>query len=208
MPVTPEATTHLDLGCGDTPRNPYRRDFLYGCDLHSGAALSADATFHYAQADLAVEAIPFGADFFTSVSAYDFLEHVPRQSASHDGRTANPFVRLMSEIHRVLQPGGVLLASTPAYPHPKAFQDPTHVNIITEETHLYFTGPTPYAARYGFTGQFEIRRVGWDAPRNAQQVQASALRKALRNWEHRLFKGGVSHVTWELVAVKQQSTGV
>lgn len=202
MNPTPSASKHLDLGCGDSPRNPYQREVLYGCDLHAPGADSSTPSFHYAQADLASGGIPFGDNFFASVSAYDFLEHIPRQAFSHDGRTVNPFIRLMSEIHRVLRPGGVLLASTPSYPHPKAFQDPTHVNIITEDTHLYFTGAQPYAARYGFVGRFEVRRVAWDAPRNAQQVGASSLRKALRNWEHRLFKGGVSHLTWELVAVK------
>lgn len=40
----------------------------------------------------------------------------------------------MNEVHRVLKPNGIFLHQTPAYPSTVAFRDPTHVNIITEET--------------------------------------------------------------------------
>ena len=66
----------------------------------------------------------------------------------------------MNEIWRVLKPGGILYASTPAYPHNEAFQDPTHVNFITEKTVEYFMGNVRYQAghdigkMYGFIGRF------------------------------------------------------
>ena len=66
-------TRHLDLGCGPVPRNPYRRDELFGVDL-SGSTDSGPIR----RANLVMQAIPFGDDSFESVSAYDFLEHVPR----------------------------------------------------------------------------------------------------------------------------------
>ncbi len=46
-----------------------------------------------------------------------------------------PFLELMNDVHRVLiKPGGLFFSSTPSYPWPMAFADPTHVNIMTEET--------------------------------------------------------------------------
>jgi len=69
----------------------------------------------------------------------------------------------MNEIHRVLAKGGVFLSSTPAFPHPEAFQDPTHVNIITDKTFpIYFNDHYPVAHMYGFIGGFKIRSQLWD----------------------------------------------
>ena len=50
----------------------------------------------------------------------------------------------------MLEPGGRFYAVTPAFPHPEAFADPTHVNIITETTHEYFCGERPLGHMYGF----------------------------------------------------------
>ena len=71
----------------------------------------------------------------------------------------------MSEISLVLRPGGMLYAVTPCYPSREAFQDPTHVNIITDRTHLYFCGDEPLGRMYGFTDRFTVRRgEGWCRP--------------------------------------------
>lgn len=150
---------HLDLGYGDVPRNPYGRSQLCGVDLRQRArALS----FEHRSANLTLEPIPYADDSFGSVSAYDFLEHVPRVFPSADGRdTVFPFIGLMQEIWRVLAPGGRLYALTPAWPHPEAFVDPTHVNFITADTHNYFCGEQPMARMYGFGGRFEVIRVAW-----------------------------------------------
>lgn len=195
-------TRHLDLGCGYAPRNPFNQAQLFGCDLLDMADFKETPSFEYKKADLARAGIPFPDNYFNSVSAFDFLEHVPRQSVDAQGRPTVPFIALMSEIHRVLVPGGVLLANTPAFPYPEAFQDPTHVNIITKRTHEYFCGDEPYAARYGFVGRFRPRRIAFEVSKNVHDPQASALRKALRNFHRRWFKGGISHLTWELVAEK------
>ncbi len=150
---------HLDLGCGRFPRNPYQRKELAGIDIRPATNAS---DFDYRVANLTLHPIPFADDMFGSVSAYDFIEHVPRILATADGtRTRFPFVELMQEAWRVLAPGGLFYALTPAYPHPEAFTDPTHVNIITEHTHDYFCGPSPLGRMYGFEGAFDVVRVEW-----------------------------------------------
>lgn len=194
-------TRHLDLGCGIAPRNPFQHKELYGCDIRDIKGTATDLGFEYKKANLTQEPIPFPDHYFNSVSAFDFLEHVPRQFVDTQGTLINPFVALMSEVHRVLVPGGRLIAITPAFPRPEAFQDPTHVNIITEKTHEYFVGEQPYAAAYGFKGRFEIVSIYWSAPKNAHNLLEPRWRKNFRNFEHRVFKNGLSHILWDLVAV-------
>lgn len=196
-------TWHADLGCGATPKNPYQRDKLVGIDLIDCAFdCELPLDFEKKSADIFLNPIPYPDSTFDSVSAFDVLEHVPRYVVRANDTPMLPFINLMNEIYRVLKPGGLFIASTPAYPHPKAFQDPTHVNIITEHTHTYFTGKNPYGERYGFVGHFEVKRVSWDAEKNARNPTQSGFRRAFRNLEHRLFKGGLSHLTWEFVAKK------
>jgi len=192
------AGTHLDIGCGMSPRNPYDRTDLVGIDLHAGFA--SESPFRYVQANLSLSPIPFESDTFDSISAFDFIEHVPRQVVI-DGDIALPFIRLMNEIWRVLKPGGLFYAVTPAYPSPAAFQDPTHVNIITIKTHDYFCGTRGFAKNYGFNGEFEALRVKWVTEKNAYKADES-WRKTLRAWHRRLTRGRPTHLLWELRAVK------
>jgi len=195
-------TRHLDLGCGDNPRNPFLTNDLYGVDLADFSGCAERVGTHLITADL-LEPLPFDADFFDSISAYDFLEHVPRVAPGSKGdSTELPFINLMNEVWRLLRHDGCFIASTPAFPHRKAFQDPTHVNIITRDTHKYFLGDEPYSRRYGFVGNFREVYVGWDAEKNAWQPLQSSFRKAFRNFEHAVLKGGRSHITWMFKAVK------
>ena len=117
-------TRALDIGCGKTPKNPFSMDEVYGIDIRE------DTDAKIFQADLAIEAIPFTDEFFEGVSAFDFIEHVPRVVYMPQRRFC--FVELMNEIYRVLKPGGTFLSFTPAFPAAAAWRDPTHVNIITE----------------------------------------------------------------------------
>lgn len=195
-------TRHLDLGCGENPRNPFAASELYGADLVDFEVLTSGSEVNLIKANV-FSGLPFEEEYFDSISAFDFLEHVPRLSGSIvSGEIELPFIGLMNEIWRVLKPEGTFIASTPAYPHKKAFQDPTHVNIITAETHTYFTGVDPYARRYGFSGHFEVLSAKWDAEKNAWDPMQSDFRKAWRNLEHIFFKGGRSHITWLFRAIK------
>jgi len=187
------AGRHLDLGCGDKPRNPYRRAEVVGVDV-AGAAAGVEIR----RVDVTIEPIPFPDGSFDSVSAYDFLEHVPRVLPTADGHgTRFPFVQLMNEIWRVLVPGGRFYAQTPAFPHGAAFQDPTHVNFVTDNSHVYFARPELWARPYGFRGEFEVVRVLRVRPEfEYEPVDPGWYQRWLRR--RRARRGKASHLIWEL----------
>jgi len=142
----------LDLGSGLKPKNPFNASELYGIDIFPFTV----SGFEFKVADLTIEPIPYPDNYFDYVTAYDFLEHIPR-IIYIDGKIKNPFIELMNEICRVLKPGGIFKAHTPYYPHPEVFTDPTHVNVITEKTIDYFTNQAgALASIYGFVGSFNL----------------------------------------------------
>jgi SAM-dependent methyltransferase len=199
VPTLPDQ--HLDLGCGSVPRNPYGRARLCGCDLRPMPGFEGH---EFRAANLSLDPIPWPDHQFTSVSAFDFFEHVPRVLASPDGRsTWFPFIRLMNEVWRVLAPGGRLYALTPAYPRPEAFGDPTHVNIITEQTHTYFCGADTLGRMYGFDGEFRVLRAEWARLPEAFSATPKVLTFA-EAWKYRkrVRQRRLSHFLWELEAVK------
>jgi SAM-dependent methyltransferase len=150
-------TKSLDLGCGESMRNIFNADEAYGVDI-----IDLDNP-NIRKADLSVEPIPFEDNTFDYVTGFDFLEHIPR-SLYVNGKTINPFIEIMNEIYRVLKPEGRFMGFTPAYPHPETFQDPTHVNFITEKTIDYFGingAAYHYGKSYGLTAKFEIMGQGW-----------------------------------------------
>jgi SAM-dependent methyltransferase len=150
-------TKTLDLGCGPAPKNPFTADEIYGVDVRQ------DLEKNIRNADLAVEPIPYENDYFDYVSAYDFIEHIPR--VAYIPQRRNCFVELMNEVYRVLKPDGLFLSFTPAYPNAEAFRDPTHVNIIAEDTFsLYFDWQYRWASVYGFRGAFLIAMQEWRGP--------------------------------------------
>ncbi len=191
-------TRHLDLGCGSRPRNPYHRDELFGVDIVGDGD-------RVCRANLAVAPIPFESGYFDSVSAYDFLEHVPRLLSTPDGRhTRFPFIELMNEIWRVLKPGGCFYASTPVFPAEQVFVDPTHVNVLTQDSHSYFTRPCLSASLYGFTGDFDLVRTQLCAPTPDTlylQVPTGIVQRM--RYERRVRRREYSHIVWEFTARKE-----
>ena len=160
-------TTTLDIGCGTNPRNPFAAQKSYGIDIRE----NLEKNIKYA--DLTVEKIPYPDAHFDYITAYDFLEHVPRVIYLPERRF--PFVELMNEIHRTLKPNGIFLSHTPIYPFSPAFRDPTHVNIITEETFpMYFDDTTQAGKMYGFNGSFKILDQVLKGPHLISILQKSA----------------------------------
>jgi SAM-dependent methyltransferase len=197
--LSPAPRRHLDLGCGTRPRNPYECEELHGLDIREG--LSAPGARSIAAANLSRDPIPFPDRHFDSVSAYDFLEHVPRVSADGPGGASRfPFIELMNEVWRVLKPGGRFYAVFPAYPHPLAFCDPTHVNVLTDKSHRYFTGTSPMGAMYGFHGRFEMLRQHRIHPRGDLHPPHRSPKLALKTAVDHLA-GRRSHLVWEWAAL-------
>lgn len=176
--MTDQKTVSLDLGCGTNPKNPFKADKVIGIDSQCSSAETISCWVGF-------EPIPLDDSSVEFVTAYDFIEHIPR-FAIRD-KPFNPFIDAMSEIWRVLKPNGMFFARTPAYPSAAAFQDPTHVNIITDQTVSYFAKRPcpdgslidpwglPLGKRYGFKGEFLLVKQWWDT----------------------------THLCWQMVAIKQ-----
>ena len=164
-------TRSLELGCGIHLKNSMHAQESYGIDIRE------DLAKNIYKADLTLERIPFPDDHFDYVIAEHFIEHIPR--LIYAGRHRYPFIELMNEVWRVLKPHGLFYAITPAYPHPEVFQDPTHVNIITDKTFpAYFSYALPWAHQYGFTGRFNFTKQDWEGP-------------CLRTWMNKISKPSV-----------------
>ena len=154
----------LDLGCGSVLKNPFKADYIFGVDLSPNSK-------NIKYANLAIDKIPFSSSKFNFVTAYDFIEHIPRIIYINGKRGRNfsssneqyrfAFVELMNEIYRVLKVGGYFLSVTPAYPFSIAFTDPTHVNYINEHTYVNYFTKQRIAKIYGFTGDFDLIKQGF-----------------------------------------------
>ena len=192
---------HLDIGCGANPRNPFNCTHVVGLDICDRC--SPGNNFLFVQADPCLEPLPFPDSHFDSVSAFDFLEHVPRL-VYLERKPFFPFIHLMNEIHRVLKPGGYFLAITPLYPMDSTFSDPTHVNPITIKTLAYFAYPHLFARMYGFTGCFRVihnMRVNFQYYLDSL-IQRPSLKSFMRVAMGYIFPRIKQHITWCLVADK------
>lgn len=204
------SSVHVDLGAGRFPRNPFGAARLLATDFHAGFTTPEGVEF--LKADL-TKKLPFEDDSIWSFSAFDVLEHIPRWERVK-GEIRFPFIDLMSEVYRCLRPGGVFIAVTPAYPSRAAFQDPTHVNIISEETIHYFTGIHPWGADlgYGFSGNFNLivskwlkgvgplsnRRILEEVKLAVGPLKYPLLARLFRRQLMTLVKRNPSHLIWIL----------
>jgi SAM-dependent methyltransferase len=191
-------TKHLDLGCGSSPRNPYDANEIHIIDIQKPSKLKPGLIF--TKANLSLEKIPYEDNCFDYVSAYDFIEHIPRV-LNKEKNTIFPFIELMNEIYRVLKPDGIFYAQTPAYPSLEAFQDPTHVNFITIKTHKYFCGEMPRGSMYGFKGKFKAISVKWVC--GADLVKDKSIFKRIENFILKLTRlRKNTHLIWVLKVMK------
>jgi SAM-dependent methyltransferase len=96
--------------------------------------------------------LPFAADSFDEIHAYEVLEHIGRQG---DWRG---FFAEFSEYWRILKPGGVLFGSCPNVTSRWAWGDPGHTRIIGAEQ-LTFLSQAQYTAQVGKTPMTDYRSV-------------------------------------------------
>jgi SAM-dependent methyltransferase len=111
----------LDVGCGTGELGRYAPPGVevHGVDHDPGAVARAAAFERAVCVDLETEALPYESGSFQAVLAKDVFEHLHRPEA------------ILREIHRVLAPGGTLLASVVvAYPR-RVWDDYTHIRGYT-----------------------------------------------------------------------------
>jgi SAM-dependent methyltransferase len=170
-----EINRSLDFGCGDNPRNPFRAQTLFGIDIvEQSSSFEKEEFLEDTEGQRATlnrltisrfQKLPIQDAYFDAVTMFDVLEHLSREPRDN----SNEFISTLNEVHRVLKPGGIFFAVTPCFPSPASFQDPTHINIITEATSSYFVGKSPPAQNfgYGFAGEFELIAQFWVGPQNS-----------------------------------------
>lgn len=186
-----KGAVHVDLGSGNHPRNPFKASKLIATDhIH---LFHSENNVQFLVQDL-TKTLNFADNSIDSFSAYDVLEHIPRWERLNTDEIVFPFVNLMSEIFRCLTPGGLFLAITPSFPSGAAFQDPTHVNLISRETVNYFAGPTfANELMYGFEYNFKIIYENWTwaglpYPEKFQEIETRLNKKTIKNYFHKLAR--------------------
>ncbi|MGV8150753.1 MAG: class I SAM-dependent methyltransferase [Candidatus Woesearchaeota archaeon] len=70
---------------------------------------------------------PFKDNSFDEIRAYSILEHV------------QDLMKTMSELHRILKPGGTLDIIVPHYNGPMAWGNPTHLRTFSYDSFFFFT---------------------------------------------------------------------
>lgn len=135
----------IDLGCGRRKRSGY---FGIDCQDLPGVNLVCDCN----------ERIPLEDNFADEIVAHDFLEHV-----NNDRR-----IHIMSEIWRILKPGGTLESFTPSTDGRGAFQDPTHYSFWNENSFWYFCDDA-HRELYGISAKFDAIHIS-TTPMNSNKI--------------------------------------
>lgn len=160
---------HVDLGCGTVKKG------RIGVDRY--AAPGVDVVCDLENAEL-----PFGDGQIKSVITHHCLEHI-----------GEGFLPLMQEVHRVLEPGGVLRIIVPLYPSTSAVADPDHCRYFMEQSFASFyvndSGGSwleSFSVPYIGTAKFmELETIGTPPTPIEDQwtaKDAREMRVAMRKW--------------------------
>jgi predicted SAM-dependent methyltransferase len=144
-----------------------KRELLIGCGRNHDKRLTADGTWTFDDPttldynadhgtdivwDLHNLPLPFDAESFDEIHAYEVLEHVGQQG---DYKT---FFAQFTEFHRLLKAGGYFMAICPSRHSPWAWGDPSHTRVLQKE-HLHFLSQENYANEIGKTPMSDFRNI-------------------------------------------------
>jgi SAM-dependent methyltransferase len=87
--------------------------------------------------DLNILPLPFPDERFDEIRCESILEHVQ-------------YIPLLSEIHRILRPGGKVFVMVPHFSSPSAFEDPQHIRYFTSKTLQFFVRGHPLNQCFDF----------------------------------------------------------
>lgn len=145
----------LLIGCGSNRDKRVvpageMKDFenLTCIDQYEGHHLPSDREF--IRHDLNMLPLPLKDDSFTSIHAYEVLEHL-----GHLGN-AKELLNLFAEFWRILKPGGLVVATVPRWDSLWAFGDPDHKRVINRGTLVFFSQPE-YRKQVGKTPMSDFR---------------------------------------------------
>lgn len=141
----------LLIGCGSRrkkllSRNGYEQ-FGALTTLDVNAAHNPDIEW-----DLERLPLPFDADSFDEIHAYEVLEHTGRQG------DYKFFLAQFAEFWRILRHDGDLFATCPSVQSPWAWGDPGHTRIVAPQS-LVFLSQVEYARQVGVTPMSDYRSV-------------------------------------------------
>jgi SAM-dependent methyltransferase len=137
--IGPTGAMRLNLGCALNPESGF-----VNLDLDARATAQV---FH----DLETLPLPFADATFDCVLGSHVFEHIRN------------FIPLVSDLHRILKPGGHLIAVTPYVSSDDAWDSPHHVRAFSENTwhylsrDLYERTSLEHAGRGAYQG-FEYKR--------------------------------------------------
>jgi SAM-dependent methyltransferase len=154
----------LDVGCGSTPYFLAHTSFQekFAIDQLSPSAANSDILWH--TLNLNIEPyLPFEDQFFSVVTMLAVVEHLNPAS----------LVTLFAEVCRILQPGGVLIITTPAAWSGGLLNTMARINLVSAEEikeHVYlytlpllgwFFGKAGFALERVRFGYFELMLNLW-----------------------------------------------
>jgi SAM-dependent methyltransferase len=88
---------------------------------------------------------PFRDRSFDAIYAFSVIEHL------------DDLVQTMTELHRLLRPGGFVAVLTPHFSNDGSYVDPTHRSHLSARSFDYFVDGTEVCSTYGFYSNVRFR---------------------------------------------------